>query len=65
MRNFTFYNPTAIFFGKGVINQLEEQIPKDVNNILVVYGGGSIKKIGLYDQLIRKLYKKHSCIHLL
>lgn len=59
MRNFTFYNPTAIFFGKGVINQLEEQIPKDVNNILVVYGGGSIKKIGLYDQLIRKLYKKH------
>lgn len=50
MKNFTFYNPVKIVFGKGTINQLETLLPLD-KKILLVYGGGSIKKNGVYDQI--------------
>ena len=57
MRNFKFYNPTKIFFGKNSIVNLEEQLSDEFNNILIVYGGGSIKKNGLYDSVVDILKK--------
>lgn len=58
MKNFTFYNPTKIFFGKNSITYLEEQISDRFNNILIVYGSGRIKKNGLYDSVINILKKR-------
>jgi len=50
MENFDFYNPVKILFGKGKIAELSNHIPKDAK-ILMTYGGGSIKKNGVYDQV--------------
>ncbi|WKS94363.1 iron-containing alcohol dehydrogenase [Riemerella columbina] len=50
MLNFEFKNPTKIIFGKGEIAKLNQEIPQDAR-ILVLYGGGSIKKNGVYDQV--------------
>jgi NADP-dependent alcohol dehydrogenase len=54
MQNFTFHNPTEIIFGKGTIAALAERVPTDVP-VLLVYGTGSIKKNGVYDQVKRAL----------
>lgn len=54
MQNFTFVNPVKIIFGKGTIKNISEEIPKD-QTILILYGGGSIKKNGVYDQVIKAL----------
>lgn len=54
MLNFEFKNPTKIIFGKGEISKLEKEIPKDAN-VLILYGGGSIKKNGVYEQVISAL----------
>lgn len=53
--DFTFYNPTRIHFGKDSLNCLKEELKNYGKNILLVYGGGSIKKIGLYDKVIKIL----------
>ncbi len=50
MLNFEFKNPTKIIFGKGEIAKLEKEIPKEAK-ILMLYGGGSIKKNGIYEQV--------------
>ena len=50
MNNFQFYNPVKIIFGKGQIATLAHQVPKDAR-ILLTYGGGSIFKNGVYDQV--------------
>lgn len=50
MKNFTFVNPTKIIFGKDSLKKLPELLPADAN-ILVTYGGGSIKKNGIYNLL--------------
>lgn len=50
MNNFTFHNPTRIHFGEGQINKISQEIPKDAK-VLMVYGGGSIKSNGVYDQV--------------
>jgi len=55
MKNFQFYNPVKIIFGKGQIAQLTHQVPKDAR-IMLAYGGGSIFKNGVYDQVITALY---------
>lgn len=55
MQNFTYYNPTKLIFGKGQIEQLKTEVPQYGKKILLVYGGGSIKKNGLYDQVIQVL----------
>lgn len=55
MQNFTFYNPTKLIFGKGQIDQLQKEIPQYGNKVLVVYGGGSIKRNGLYDKVMTQL----------
>lgn len=51
MNNFTFHIPTDIRFGKGQIEVLPEELKKFGSKVLLVYGGGSIKKTGLYDKI--------------
>jgi alcohol dehydrogenase len=55
MQNFTFWNPTKLIFGKGQLEQLKQEIPHYGKKVLVVYGGGSIKRSGLYDKVINLL----------
>jgi alcohol dehydrogenase YqhD (iron-dependent ADH family) len=55
MQNFAFYNPTRLIFGKGQIEELKNEVPKYGKKVLLVYGGGSIKRNGLYDQVINIL----------
>lgn len=50
MNNFEFKNPTKIIFGKGQIENLGKELPKDAK-ILLLYGGGSIKQNGIYEQV--------------
>jgi alcohol dehydrogenase YqhD (iron-dependent ADH family) len=53
VENFTFYNPTKVVFGKGVIPSIAEIMKKDgVQKVLLVYGMGALKKNGVYDSLI-------------
>lgn len=51
---FSYHNPTAIEFGKGQIKSITKYISKE-QKVLVVYGGGSIKKNGVYDQVSKAL----------
>lgn len=50
MKNFNFINPVRIVFGKDTIKDISELIPPN-SKVLVTYGGGSIKKNGVYDQV--------------
>ena len=54
MNNFEYHNPTKILFGKGQIENLSKEVPKD-SKVLLLFGGGSIKKNGVYDQVIKAL----------
>lgn len=54
MNNFNFHNPTRIVFGKGTIAQLAELVPAD-RKVMLTYGGGSIKKNGVYEQVKKAL----------
>ena len=56
MNNFEFKNPTKIIFGKDTIKKLENEIPSNAK-VLLLYGGGSIKKNGIYDQVKTALAK--------
>ena len=47
--NFTYCNPTKLYFWQNALDGLNEELPKYGKNILLVYGGGSIKKNGIYD----------------
>lgn len=59
MLNFSFHNPTKIHFGKGTIAAISKEIPVDAR-VLIVYGGGSIKSNGVYEQVLSAL-KQHNC----
>lgn len=54
MQNFTFANPVKIIFGKGTIKNIAQEISKD-QKVLILYGGGSIKQNGVYNQVIEAL----------
>lgn len=54
MKAFVYQNPTRLIFGKGTLAQLTSQIPQQAR-VLLVYGGGSIKRNGLYDQVVSLL----------
>ena len=56
MLNFTFSNTTEIHFGQGQIEKIASEIPLSAK-VLLVYGGGSIKNNGVYDQVISALAK--------
>lgn len=53
--NFTYCNPTKLYFGKDALEGLKEELPKYGKNVLLVYGGGSIKKNGIYDKVVAVL----------
>ena len=50
MQNFVFQNPTKIIFGKGSINQISGEIPKEAK-VLITYGGGSATRNGVLDEV--------------
>lgn len=53
--NFTYCNPTKLYFGKDALDGLNAELPKYGKNVLLVYGGGSIKKNGIYDKVVAAL----------
>lgn len=55
MKNFNYCTPTRLIFGEGVIKDLPEVMSHYGKKILLTYGGGSIKKIGLYDKVLELL----------
>lgn len=55
MENFDYHIPTDVYFGKGQIDRLGTRMSSIAKKVLLVYGGGSIKRIGLYDQILRQL----------
>ena len=55
MNNFVFHAPTKMYFGKGQIENLPEILKEYGENVLITYGGGSIKKNGIYDKVCELL----------
>ncbi|OUM65286.1 hypothetical protein PIROE2DRAFT_7749 [Piromyces sp. E2] len=55
--DFTYYNPTKIIFGKNSLDKLEDELKNFGDKILFTYGGGSIKKNGIYDKVVAILKK--------
>lgn len=55
MENFVFKNPTKIIFGKGTEKLIGEEIARYERKVLFCYGGGSIKKTGLYNRVVKSL----------
>lgn len=53
--NFTYCNPTKLFFGKGALENIRTELDKYGSRVMLVYGGGSIKRNGIYDQVVRVL----------
>lgn len=53
--NFTYCNPTKLYFGDEALQYLKEELPKYGINVALVYGGGSIKKNGIYDEVVEIL----------
>lgn len=61
--NFTYCNPTKLYFGKNALEGLNEQLPKYGKNVLLVYGGGSIKKNGIYDAVMKVLKENGKTVY--
>ena len=53
--NFSYCNPTKLYFGDDSLNYLNTELPKYGSNVVLIYGGGSIKKNGIYDDVCRIL----------
>lgn len=53
--NFAYCNPTKLYFGDEALQNLNEELPKYGENVVLVYGGGSIKKNGIYDEVVQIL----------
>lgn len=53
--NFSYCNPTKLYFGDDSLNYLNTELPKYGSNVVLIYGGGSIKKNGIYDEVCRIL----------
>lgn len=49
--NFSYCNPTRLYFGKDALEGLNKELPKYGKNVVLIYGGGSIKKNGIYDKV--------------
>lgn len=58
MQNFIYKNPTKIIFGKDVISKIDNEIPTNAR-VLITYGGGSIKRNGIYNQVIKALGSRY------
>lgn len=53
--NFTYCNPTKLYFGEDALSNLSTELKKYGTNVVLVYGGGSIKKNGIYDEVMEIL----------
>ena len=53
--NFSFHNPTKLYFGENALDYLDEELPKYGKTVQLIYGGGSIRKNGVYDAVVAKL----------
>ncbi len=53
--NFTYCNPTKLFFGKGALEEIRGELKKYGKNVLLVYGKGSVKRSGIYDKVVAVL----------
>lgn len=53
--SFSYCNPTKLYFGEDSLNYLNAELPKYGKNIVLIYGGGSIKKNGVYDDVVKIL----------
>jgi alcohol dehydrogenase YqhD (iron-dependent ADH family) len=60
MENFILYNPVKLHFGRGVIQNLGTTVSAFGKRVLLVYGGGSIIKNGIYDQVMARLNEAHA-----
>lgn len=63
MLDFVYQASTKIFFGRGRIEFLSKEIKKYAQKVLLVYGGGSIKRIGVYDQVAEQLSAADIAVH--
>lgn len=55
--NFTFHNPTKLYFGENSLENLSKELSKYGEKVMLVYGGGSIRKNGIYDAVLAELRK--------
>ena len=55
--NFSYHNPTKLYFGENSLEYLKEELPKYGKNVQLIYGGGSVKKSGVYDSIVAILRK--------
>lgn len=55
--NFTFHNPTKLYFGENSLENLGKELGKYGEKVMLVYGGGSIRKNGIYDTVLAELRK--------
>ncbi|USG65276.1 iron-containing alcohol dehydrogenase [Brevibacillus ruminantium] len=63
MNNFIYHNPTELLFGKGQLSHLTEKARQLGTSVLLVYGGGSIKRSGLYDKVVGLLQEAGCRVH--
>ncbi len=63
MNEFVFHNPVKLIFGKGQLHRLSEELANYGKKVLVVYGGGSIKRNGLYDEVMTVLKDNGMEVH--
>lgn len=54
MKNFNFFNPVHIIFGKDRLDELDQHIPESAK-VLILYGGGSVKKFGTFEKVVKGL----------
>lgn len=62
MNEFVWYNPTKILFGRGAIEKMRPELEAAGRNILVTYGGGSVKRNGVYDSALKMLRELDKCV---
>ncbi len=55
--NFSYHNPTKLYFGENSLDYLNEELPKYGKTVQLIYGGGSVKKNGIYDAIVAILEK--------
>lgn len=55
--NFSYCNPTKLYFGEDALQYLNTELPKYGKNVALIYGGGSVKKNGIYDEVVKLLHE--------
>lgn len=60
MKNFNFFNPVHIIFGKDRLDELDQHIPGNAK-VLILYGGGSVKKFGTFEKVVKGLKNRKVC----